>query len=151
MTTATTMQRLEPARLERMLAEHAAFAEDPEHGRMIEFVGCDVSGADFSNLDLSGVYFQHCRFADCVFAATNLCDANLSDCSFVNVDFTAAVLIKSEWFRCDARACRFDRARAGSATFIECDLAGASFLGADLDHTHFGVKDPTAIVFDPGR
>lgn len=108
---------------------------DPLGVSFFRMMVCD----DFSNLTLPRTFFGRSQITGTAFRNTDLTESNLCWNDFINVDFTDAILAKS-----DLRAALFSKVKFVSAdlsnadlrrsTFEHCDFTRARMDGAILTH-----------------
>ncbi|MCW8329903.1 Qnr family pentapeptide repeat protein [Photobacterium sp. SDRW27] len=77
---------------------------------------------NFSKHDLSGSEFKQCSFYRCNFDRADLTDAEFQDCKFIEHG--------------DIEGCSFEYTKLKNASFKECDLSMAQFVGAQC----FGIE-----------
>lgn len=88
------------------------------------FVG---EGDDLSNLTLPRTYFARSEIRDALFRNTDFTESHLCWNDFTDVDFTDALLIRS-----DLRASLFTRVNFNAADLTGADIRHSSFLECDF-------------------
>jgi uncharacterized protein YjbI with pentapeptide repeats len=118
------------------IPDHLPRWDDPEPlgvGFFKTFVG---DGDDLSNLTLPRTYFGKSEINNALFRNTDFTESNLCWNDFIDVDFSDAVLAKS-----DMRASLFTRVNFGNA-----DLSGADLRRSTFDKCAFTGAKMTATI-----
>ena len=123
----------------------------------------NMGACNFQSADLSQANLEHCEYGKSDFSHGKLVNTNLSgsinslDCkfhhcdmtgiifdepSFVELDFSHAILSHSQlasatFINCNLSHCRFDSANIKAINFIECKLNQASFVQAEMENCRF--------------
>lgn len=140
------IERLDPAILKKVLAEHAAWLEGKDGSKRADLCRADLNGANLSRARLHAAYLSEAnlsranlRKADLSRAdlsGANLYGANLSEAALFAADLSGAYLSGAYLSGADLSRANLSRAKLG-----EANLCGASLRSAYLSEADLGRAD----------
>ncbi len=135
--------------LQKMILEHQKYRSSKgKEGKLIDLSDYVIEDFNFSGQDLNCINARISIFLRCKFTNCDLSGSYFSDSEFIDVDFSDAMLVKTELYDVKARNTCFDRANLRRAEFMGAELVDVSFRNADLGGGILTESELIRTIFD---